>query len=31
MNSYQIMGLVVMICYPCVLLATSWGKIAGNQ
>lgn len=30
MNNYQIMGFAWMIFYPCLLLATSWGKIAGK-
>ncbi len=30
MNSYQVLGLATMIIYPCLLLATSWGKIVGK-
>jgi hypothetical protein len=30
MNTYQIIGLSMMVFYPCLLLATSWKKIIGN-
>ncbi len=27
MNTYQLLGIVIMICYPCLILATSWKKM----